>query len=584
MHDNPPRELVCRECDYIDKAALPGALCPTHACPLVDPQSLGRYRNDPHLGRSVAGKYAVVSVLGVGGFGAVYLAVQSPVGRQVALKLVRDGHLKDPLLRARFFREARAVARLNDPAVVTLFDYGEEDDGGLYIAFELVRGRTLQAIIDSGPQDAVWSVHILLQALRALAEAHHLGLIHRDIKPGNIMVVRNQFDEDNVRLLDFGIAKLQSADDLPDASLDDSLETREGVVMGTPKYMPPEQARSQHVDARSDLYALGAVAYALLNGAPPFDRRTALDTVLAHVSETPPPLPPERGVAPALEAVIMRALEKDPAARYQSAGEMMLALQAVYPGVSFPSASFEMSAIRRAAVSGEMIVTGLPFTPTPSSGTSTEMAATIEAGPELTASVSASGRRRSPALFATGLAIVAAAWWTQRDPVASSTPIETPARAAIVPTPPAALAPIDRARALAAAGRTDEAAITFLQAVARARARGGATAVQQLIDEARTETAFDAIFARPEIAATVGGRLEAEAVTAEPDATATLAIVAEPPDASIPPVVEAEPPVPAPAPVENEARRPGLRTAKRSPAAPARRRPAPGDGLDVPEF
>lgn len=302
-----------------------------------------RYPEDQVLGRLVAGKLAVYGVLGLGGFGAVYRAIQEPVGREVALKVVHARHADDPELRARFFREARLVARLQDPAVVTLHDYGEEPGLGLYMVFELVRGTTLHALMRSGPQPAERVVDLMLQLLRALHEAHSQGMVHRDLKPANVMVVTTPTGEEAVRLLDFGIAKVVSKEDQ-----EKSLETQRGLVMGTPRYLSPEQARaSEDIDLRSDLYSLSVIAYTMLAGTNPFRRESVIETIMAHCTTPPPPLDPALGVSPALEAALLTGLEKDPADRYDSAETMAAALVDALPHASersgrwaFRSASF----------------------------------------------------------------------------------------------------------------------------------------------------------------------------------------------------------------------------------------------------
>jgi serine/threonine-protein kinase len=295
---------------------------------LVLEADLNRKPDDALMGTVVGGKFPVVGLLGEGGFGAVYRAVQDPVGRQVALKVMRAGEAADPETRARFFREARVVASLSHPAIVMLHDYGEQADGLIYIAFELVAGRPLSGVIrDDAPMAPSRAVHLLVQVLGALSEAHTAGLLHRDMKPDNLMVVQGTLGEEKLRLLDFGLSKRFNAD-----TGTDSLATRQGIIMGTPRYMSPEQASGRSIDGRSDLYACGVLLYEMLSGRPPFTQTSPLDLLMAHIGEAVPPLPASLGLPPALVSVVMKALTKSPDARWQTAAELASALQAAVSG------------------------------------------------------------------------------------------------------------------------------------------------------------------------------------------------------------------------------------------------------------
>jgi eukaryotic-like serine/threonine-protein kinase len=262
----------------------------------------------------IDGRYRVVRRLGSGGMADVYLAEDQQLGRQVALKLLYRHLAEDAQFVERFRREASSAAGLQHPNIVGIFDRGEWD-GTFYIAMEYVEGRTLKDVIrERGPAPAEAAVDVVLQILRALRYAHQRGIVHRDIKPQNVLI-----DEDGrVRVTDFGIARAGASD-----------MTETGSVMGTAQYLSPEQAQGRAVDGRSDLYSTGIVLYELLTGRVPFDAESPVSVALKQVSE--PPVPPRElnpEIPPALEAVVLRALEKDPARRFADADEFIEALHA----------------------------------------------------------------------------------------------------------------------------------------------------------------------------------------------------------------------------------------------------------------
>ena len=327
---------ICPECGDRFEAAREGQVCEKDGAALLDELSLEMRAECPALGRVVGEKYVVVGMLGKGGFGAVYRAVQMPVRRSVAVKLIRgSGHADDAQRRSRFFREARLVANMRDPASVTLHDYGEEADGTMYMVFELIDGLTLEAIIQAGPLPADRTVQLLVQILRSLAEAHSMGVLHRDLKPGNVMVQADALGGETARVLDFGIAKSYLGKS--ETSLSDV--TTEDVVVGTPRYMAPEQARNLALDQRTDLYATGVLAYAMLTGKPPFDGSNAMTVLMAHLQEAPPPIAEALGVPEAVQAVLLKAMSKAPEDRYQSAEEMVRALTEAVPGTGMSSSN-----------------------------------------------------------------------------------------------------------------------------------------------------------------------------------------------------------------------------------------------------
>jgi serine/threonine-protein kinase len=269
------------------------------------------------------GQYRVRHRLGAGGMGEVYLAEHVLLRRPCALKLIRPEGAGDPTALARFEREVQAMATLTHPNVVEIFDYGRADDGTFYYAMEYLPGLSLEQLVGRyGPVPAGRAVHFLRQVCGALQEAHAAGLVHRDVKPGNVLVCRRGGRDDVAKLLDFGLVRAAGP-----AGRGEQL-TRDGATPGTPAYMSPEQAAGRaDVDARSDLYSLGAVAYFLLTGRPPFVRPSAVQTLAAHLGE--PVVAPDRvrpDVPGDLQAVVLRCLEKDPARRYPDADELARAL------------------------------------------------------------------------------------------------------------------------------------------------------------------------------------------------------------------------------------------------------------------
>jgi serine/threonine-protein kinase len=279
-------------------------------------------RNEAFAARQL-GQYRLCRKIGSGGMGEVYLAEHQMMKRPCAIKLIHPGKAADPQALARFEREVRATAKLSHWNTIEIFDYGRTDDGTFYYVMEYLPGLSLNELVDKhGPLPAARAVHLLLQACDALSEAHGRGLIHRDIKPGNIFSAQRGGYYDVAKLLDFGLAKPIAADVAP-VQL-----TQEGSITGSPLYMSPEQALGDsEPDARSDIYSLGAVAYYLLTGVPPFDGEKAIKIILAHAHQ--PVLPPSRlrSEIPAdVEAIVLRCLAKNPADRFQTAAELRQAL------------------------------------------------------------------------------------------------------------------------------------------------------------------------------------------------------------------------------------------------------------------
>jgi len=302
-------------------------------------------RGDPALiGRTVAGKYKIEKFLGGGAMGAVYKARQSSLEKNVALKVMHRAIAVDPNYVGRFHREAKAASRLDHPNSMRVIDFGEEPDGLLYIAMEYVEGRDLYRVMhDDWPISNADLADILMQALAAIAVAHEMGVIHRDLKPENLMILRAKNDEEKdaylVKVCDFGIAKITEADEeSSNTGKPGHKLTTQGLVVGTPEYMSPEQARGEKLDARSDIYAMGIILYQLLTGRTPFVADTALAVVLKHITEPPePPATHYAGVHKGLEAVCMRALAKDRNDRFQTARAMRSAIREALDGRPQPA-------------------------------------------------------------------------------------------------------------------------------------------------------------------------------------------------------------------------------------------------------
>lgn len=267
------------------------------------------------------GRYRLKRRLAAGGMGDVWIAYHPGLKRDVAVKILRpDQQDRSGSAQSRFEREVRATAELVHPNTVRVFDYGVTEDGLWYYVMELLEGETLaDHIARQGPLAPARAVHIAGQVARALGEAHERGIVHRDIKPENLFLTSLGGEHDFVKVIDFGIAKMQS---------NDGKMTDTGALIGTPAYMSPEMAMGLSADARSDVYALGAVLYFLLSGHPPFEADSAGALVYAHVNQAVslPSSALGRPLPADIEAVVMRALAKDPNERYQTAAELALAL------------------------------------------------------------------------------------------------------------------------------------------------------------------------------------------------------------------------------------------------------------------
>jgi serine/threonine-protein kinase len=293
------------------------------------------------VARTLNNRYLVQRKIGEGGFGAVFEGKQVATGRGVALKVLHPHSVSDPTVVARFRREAEACSQLRNPHTVTIYDFDQTDDGVLYLAMELVRGESLQEIQRrNGVIQPERALRILDQVVEALGEAHDKGIVHRDMKPENIMV-ECRGDEDFVKVLDFGIAKIVSGDGAKGAPA----LTAFGQTVGTLEFMSPEQLRGKPLDGRSDIYALGMVAYEMLTGQLPFkDAKNTTEVIQFHLQETPPPpsaLRPDLQIPAVVDDVVLKMVGKSRDDRHADAadlrrhiGEALAALDAGPPGRS----------------------------------------------------------------------------------------------------------------------------------------------------------------------------------------------------------------------------------------------------------
>ncbi len=273
------------------------------------------------LGQVLVDRYELTEIIGEGGMGTVYRAHQLGVGRDVAIKILNPSVAHDEAEVARlFFREARAVCQLSHPNTITLFDFGRTPDGLLYITMELIRGEPLAAMIHRGPLPLLTAIHIVEQIAGVLLEAHAAGIVHRDIKPDNILVESKVWDPHFAKVLDFGIAKIVGS----------NVEAASTALrFGTPLYMSPEQIVGEPSDDRTDIYMLGALFYECLTGSPPFVARTAVDICIKHLDAEIPPLhswdSPVRH-PDSVEALVRRMLAKKREDRPENASAVLQAL------------------------------------------------------------------------------------------------------------------------------------------------------------------------------------------------------------------------------------------------------------------
>jgi serine/threonine protein kinase len=339
---------ACPQCQAAYDASH--RFCPTCGFPVGE---VAARPDDPLIGKTFPGGYVLLELIGVGGMGRVYRAEQKALGRTVAVKVIHPHLHGEEGAAARFITEARAASRLNHPNVVGVIDFGRTgaaDGNLLYLVMEFLRGKDLSRVAyEEGPLSFPRMVDVLKQTLAALDEAHHLGIIHRDVKPENIVLEPTRGGGDFVKVVDFGLAKLRP-DMLTGITANATGITSPGIVCGTPDYMSPEQGRGDPLDARSDLYALGVIMFQLLTGQLPFEAASPTQVVLMHLQQPPPDprkLVPERKIPDALAEVCLTALSKDRERRYKDAPAFQRALDAALSTSLAPKAAPTLVALAK---------------------------------------------------------------------------------------------------------------------------------------------------------------------------------------------------------------------------------------------
>ncbi len=312
---------ICPSCRSVGEL---GADCPRDGFVYVNEAVLASAPDGHLLGQKIGGKFVPMELLGEGGMGYIYKAVQKPVGRAVALKVLKDDFMHDSVIRDRFLREAEAIARMSHRNIVMLFDSGlDERTGVLYMAMEFLNGKPVSQ--EMRQQLSLRRVvSMALGIANALAEAHKHGIIHRDLKPENVFLVRDEDGKEVPKVLDFGFARLQGAT---------KKLTQAGIAFGTPHYMAPEQAMGlEGVTAAADVYALGIMLFEMVCGDVPYDGNNAMEVMHKQVNAPIPPVVPRAGLNPPARLVrlIERSIQKEPEDRYPDGAAVQAELLAIH--------------------------------------------------------------------------------------------------------------------------------------------------------------------------------------------------------------------------------------------------------------
>ena len=309
--------MTCPHCNA--QLAPDARFCPTCGkaaqATTPEPAASGPLRQQSDMiGREILGRFRILAMLGEGGMGAVYRGEQMSLKRAVAIKVLKPELSANQMLLRRFSAEAAAVAKLDHPNTVKVYDFGQDADGSLFIAMELIDGKPLRQVIGAaGPLPPVRAFNIALQVAASLVDAHASSIVHRDLKPDNVMLIDKGKQRDIVRVLDFGIAKLRD-----DSRATQQAMTQAGDMLGTPQYMAPEQIKGEAIDGRTDIYALGCMIYEMVTARLPFEAPTIMAMLSKHLVEMPPPPSqrrPDLQISPAIDHVVMAAIQKEPSAR-----------------------------------------------------------------------------------------------------------------------------------------------------------------------------------------------------------------------------------------------------------------------------